>query len=108
MKSLARSLRKHQTDAENILWRSLRNRRMSGYKFRRQHSIGPFIADFVCLEKKLIIELDGGQHSVKIELDSKRTEYLESKGFRVVRFWNNHILHETEAVLDVIFLYLND
>ncbi|MCK8601984.1 endonuclease domain-containing protein [Desulfoferrobacter suflitae] len=102
MKEKARALRKNQTDAEKLLWRHLRNRQLAGRKFRRQHPIGPFVADFVCLECGLIVELDGGQHSVQVEKDEARTKYLESNGFKVVRFWNNQVLGEIEAVLTVI------
>jgi len=102
MKEKARELRKNQTDAEKLLWHHLRNRRMAGYKFRRQHSIPPYIVDFVCIDKKLILEIDGGQHSLNKEEDNKRTAYLESKGFKVFRFWNNQVSNETESVLEVI------
>ncbi|HVN72099.1 MAG TPA: endonuclease domain-containing protein [Desulfomonilia bacterium] len=100
--SRARSLRKGMTDAEQLLWRHLRNRRLDGHKFRRQHSIGPFVADFVCIEKGVIVELDGGQHVLSSGKDGKRTRFLESKGFRVLRFWNHDVLKETEAVLITI------
>lgn len=105
MKELARSLRKKQTDAESILWWYLRNRNLESHKFRRQHVIEPYILDFVCLQKSLVIELDGGQHLDELnqERDKERTEYLLSKGFRVVRFWNNEILTQMEAVLDKIY-----
>lgn len=102
MKEKARSLRKDQTDAEKRLWYHLRDRRLAGHKFRRQHPIGPFIVDFVCLETCLIVDLDGGQHALEIEEDRNRTAYLETRGFRVLRFWNNQVLNETEAVLTVI------
>lgn len=75
-KLLARELRKNMTDAERIIWYYLRDRRLSGWKFRRQHPIGPFIVDFICIEKKLIVEVDGGQHNLNSEIDIKRTEYL--------------------------------
>ncbi|PIU52953.1 MAG: endonuclease domain-containing protein [Deltaproteobacteria bacterium CG07_land_8_20_14_0_80_60_11] len=90
------------TDAERVLWYNLRDRRLGGWKFRRQHAVGPFIVDFVCLEKKLVIEVDGGQHAEMIVQDDNRTEYLSKSGYRVVRFWNNQVLQETEAVLQVI------
>ena len=75
---------------------------MVGFKFKRQYPVGPYIVDFVCLEKKLVIELDGGQHAFSLMTDVKRTRYLETKGYRVMRFWNNQVLQETEAVLSVI------
>jgi len=107
-KQLARNLRKNLTDAEKRLWYNLRDRQLGGWKFRRQHVIGPFIVDFVCLEKKLVIELDGGQHAEMEAQDQKRTDYLIRKGFRVMRFWNNEVLQETEAVLETIFDMLSD
>jgi very-short-patch-repair endonuclease len=102
MKRKAGVLRKNQTDAERLLWRHLRDRRLAGHKFRRQHPIGAFIADFVCIERRLVIELDGGQHVLQIEDDNRRSLYLKSKGYGVVRFWNDEVLKETQAVLEAI------
>lgn len=102
MKQLAKNLRKNQTDAERKMWRHLRNRALAGFKFRRQCPIGPYIVDFVCLEKMLIVEIDGGQHNENIQKDSRRTRHLESRGFKVLRFWNNEVLANIESVLDVI------
>ena len=102
MKHLARELRKNQTDAEKLLWSRLRNRRLEACKFRRQEPIGPFIVDFVCLEIKLILELDGGQHSEQRERDDQRTHYLQALGYRVLRYWNHEMLNETDAVLESI------
>lgn len=102
MRYLAKKLRKNITDAEQLLWQCLRDRRLGGYKFRRQHPIGAVIVDFVCLEKKLIIEVDGGQHGKQLEADAKRSDYLREKGYRVLRFWNNGVLQETESVLSVV------
>ena len=102
MKAKARNLRKTQTDAEARLWQRLRNRRLANCKFRRQHPIGPYIADFVCIERRLVIEVDGGQHAAQEKKDNARTAYLESKGFRVVRFWNHDVLTEMDAVLERI------
>jgi phosphoribosylanthranilate isomerase/very-short-patch-repair endonuclease len=101
----ARDLRKNGTDAEALIWYFLRNRQIAGYKFRRQYPIEPYIADFACLESKLIIELDGSQHNedAAIKKDAARTAYLESKGFKVIRFWNNDIFQNTESVLDAIW-----
>jgi len=90
------------------MWKHLRNRRLDGWKFRRQHPIGKFIVDFVCLEKKLIVEVDGGQHAQNLESDAKRTEYLRQKGYRILRFWNNEVLQETEPVLNSILLALSE
>jgi very-short-patch-repair endonuclease len=102
MKHRARSLRKNMTDVERLLWGRLRNRQLGGYKFRRQHPIGQFFVDFVCLEKKLVIEVDGGQHAMNLDADVKRSDYLKERGFRVLRFWNNEVLEERESVLSVI------
>jgi very-short-patch-repair endonuclease len=92
MKNLARTLRKDSTDAERWLWQRLRNRELLGWKFRRQHPIGCYIVDFACIERKLIIELDGSQHAESQTADSERSEYLEDKGFQILRFWNNDVL----------------
>ena len=100
--SRARQLRKQSTDAEKILWRHIRSRQLAGYKFRRQAPIGKYIVDFLCYEQKLVIEIDGGQHQLRSKSDSERTNWLEAQGFRVVRFWNNQVLAETEAVLEAI------
>ncbi|HVA41524.1 MAG TPA: DUF559 domain-containing protein [Candidatus Binataceae bacterium] len=99
--SRARQLRRNQTRAELELWMRLRGRQL-GAKFKRQHRIGPYITDFRCLERQLVIELDGGQHSEQMEADRKRTAYITSRGFRVLRFWNDQVLKETYAVLDQI------
>ena len=98
----ARNLRKRSTDAENTIWKYLRANRLKGLKFRRQAPIGRYIADFVCHEKKVIIELDGGQHSEKPEEDQARDEWFRKEGFRVLRFWNNDVLSQTEVVLEAI------
>jgi len=95
------------TNAERLLWQHLRNRELGGYKFRRQRPIGPYIVDFVCLEKKLVVEVDGGQHAGQVELDTKRSGYLKEKGYQVLRFWNNEVLKEIESVLTVILLSLD-
>ncbi len=99
----SRDLRINATDAEKKVWQQLRLRNLSGYKFRRQHPIGNYIVDFVCLERKLIVELDGGQHQDSLEYDSKRSERLEGKGYRVIRFWDNEALQDTDAVIKAIF-----
>jgi len=103
VKDFARNLRKEQTEAERLLWSYLRNRQMEGCKFRRQWPIGSYIVDFACLSRKLLIELDGGQHAEAIVYDEDRTKFLEAKGYRVIRFWNNEMLLETEAVLQRIY-----
>ena len=107
MKKHVRDLRRHMTDAERLLWQHLRNRQPAGCKFRRQHPIGPYIVDFVCHERKLVIEVDGGQHAENLSHDTKRSDYLKKKGFEVLRFWNNEVLQEIESVLDAIFGYLS-
>lgn len=106
-KQFARTLRKNQTEAEKWLWRNLRNRELGGFKFRRQYGIGKYIVDFICTEKNLIVELDGGQHALQVEQDEVRSEFLKGKGYRVLRFWNNDVLQEGEAVLEVIMHHLN-
>ncbi|WAR44706.1 endonuclease domain-containing protein [Methylomonas rapida] len=100
--SNARNLRKNQTDAERLLWRHLRDRQLCGQKFRRQFPVEPFIVDFVCLEVKLIVELDGGQHAEQLEYDQCRTEQLQKRGFKIIRFWNNEVLQNTTGVLEAI------
>ncbi|MGB7293984.1 MAG: DUF559 domain-containing protein [Candidatus Aminicenantales bacterium] len=98
---LARILRKRSTGAENFLWKQIRAKRLNRMKFRRQEPIGKYIVDFVCREKKIIIELDGGQHSEQREKDQERDEWLRSEGFRVLRFWNNDILRKIEDILEI-------
>ncbi len=97
----ARQLRIDMTDAERRLWSALRGRRLKGYKFRPQHPLGPFIVDFACLEHRLVVEADGGQHADSDD-DRRRTAWLERRGWRVVRFWNNDILANPEGVQDVV------
>jgi len=106
--SSARRLRKHPTDAERLLWRHLRLRQLGGYKFRRQQPLGPYIVDFVCLEQRLIVEVDGGQHAEQTEDDAQRTAWLEAEGFRVLRFWNTEVLQDTKTVQEVIRAALDD
>jgi len=103
MKDRARQLRKNQTEAEKLLWSYLRNRQIEDCKFRRQWPIGPYIVDFACLFRQLIIELDGGQHADAITYDETRTRFLEEEGYKVIRFWNNDMLSEPEAVLQRIY-----
>ncbi len=102
LKSLARNLRRQQTHAERKLWRLLRARQCGGYKFRRQVEIGQYIADFVCLDAKLIIELDGSQHLDQLPSDLVRSRELEFRGHRVLRFWNHEVLNQTTEVLEAI------
>ncbi len=101
-KRTAQQLRQDQTDAEAKLWSKLRNRQLSGHKFRRQVPIESFVVDFVCYEARLVIEVDGGQHDDQAEKDARRTEILVDAGFRVIRFWNNEVLGNCEGVLETI------
>ena len=108
MKDRARSLRQDMTDAENRMWYFLRNRRLNGYKFVREYVIGCYIADFVCREKKLIIEVDGGQHMDAIEYDQRRTAHLIKLGYNVLRVWNNEVFNNIEGVLATILSSLEN
>ncbi|MDD2915662.1 MAG: endonuclease domain-containing protein [Gallionella sp.] len=98
----AKALRSNLTDAEQKLWYHLRAHRFMGRKFKRQKPMGRYVVDFVCLEEKLIIELDGGQHSESVEYDQVRDSWLRSEGYTVLRFWNNELLNEMEGVLERI------
>ncbi|MDX1377938.1 MAG: endonuclease domain-containing protein [Anaerolineales bacterium] len=102
----ARALREELTPAERKLWSVLRGKKLNGVSFRRQHAIGNYIVDFVSIKKKLIIELDGSQHLEQTEYDEERTRYLESQGYRVVRFWNNQVEKEPDGVVRAIELAL--
>jgi very-short-patch-repair endonuclease len=104
--SRARSLRKNSTETERRLWYAIRNRRLGGFKFRRQVWLGEYIADFVCVERKLIVELDGGQHAQSREYDERRTAALQARGFRVVRYWNSEVLMNLDGVLDDLLKHL--
>jgi len=97
----ARRLRRNQTDAERLLWFRLRDRRLGGWKFKRQVPIDRFIVDFFCADAKLIIELDGGQHDRDRERDANRTKILEAMGYLVARFWNN-VMRNIDGVLEDI------
>lgn len=101
----AQLLRKNSTVAEKNLWFNLRNNNL-GVKFRRQVPLSNYIVDFVCMEKRLIIEVDGGQHQENLAYDQKRTTELEAMGFKVIRFWNNEILQQIDSVMSCIFNYL--
>ena len=98
----AKQLRKDATDAEKLLWRYLRSRSLENVKFRRQQPFGTHIVDFISTEKKLVIELDGGQHATNKAHDLDRDQYIESEGYKVLRFWNNDVLQKTEGVLERI------
>ena len=96
----AAQLRRDRTDAEDRLWQAIRNRQLGGYKFRFQSSLLPYVADFLCHEAKLIVELDGGQHCENA--DAVRTAPLESRGFRIIRFWNNDVIENFDGVVETI------
>jgi very-short-patch-repair endonuclease len=99
---IARKLRKEMTPEEHILWYRLRSKRFSGYKFRRQFPLDKFVADFVCLAKRLIVEADGGQHNQNA-YDVERDKYLQSQNFTILRFWNSDINQNLESVLQKIY-----
>ena len=98
IKKYSRVLRKDLTDAEQLLWRHLRANQL-GIKFRRQHSVGRYILDFACISAQLAIELDGGQHIEMYTQDTERTAWLEDKGWRILRFWNNEVFDNVDGVL---------
>ena len=107
MNDYARELRNNATDAERLLWRHLRRRQLNGFKFRRQRPMGKYICDFVCLEAGVIVELDGSQHVADAPYDANRDNYLRAHGYRVLRFWNEQVSLETEAVVETILQALN-
>jgi very-short-patch-repair endonuclease len=90
------------TDAERMLWHAIRAKQLQGCRFRRQHPIGVYIADFACIDKKLVVELDGGQHQEQMDYDERRTLFLQTQGWRVLRFWNNEVLSNLDGVLSNI------
>ena len=105
---LAKDLRRDLTQMERKLWKILSAKKLGGYKFRRQQAVGEYIVDFVCMEKKLIVELDGGQHAeIRADHDLGRTYFLEKNGYTVLRFWNNEIFESLEGVADTILEALN-
>ncbi len=103
----AKQLRRNSTDAERNLWSHIRNRQLQGWKFRRQLPVGQYIVDFACPELRLIIEIDGGQHAEQVLYDLGRTRFLQSKGYKVIRFWNNEVLGNIEGVLEALTLTLS-
>ena len=107
LRERARSLRKTQTDVEAMMWRLLRSRELAGCKFRRQHPVVGYIADFICLDRKVIVELDGGQHDGNVQYDQARTHRLNEAGFRVLRFWNHQVIESREAVLEAVLAFVN-
>ncbi len=98
----AREMRKNPTPAEDALWKVLRKKNLEKFKFRRQHPMGNYIVDFYCPEKKLVIEVDGGQHSEQENQDAERSCFLESRGCHVIRFWNNEVMENISGVVEVI------
>jgi very-short-patch-repair endonuclease len=104
----ARELRKNSTDAERFLWQHLRLRQINGDRFRRQRPVGPYILDFVCLEKKVAIEVDGGQHNEAARYDRQRDDWLREQGFVVLRFWNHEVLTQIDVVKEVIWKALTE
>ena len=106
---LARRLRQNQTEAEKFVWRRLRNRRFANFKFRRQMPVGQYVVDFVCLQHRVIVELDGGQHNDEThkEHDSRRDGWLRSQGFTVLRYWNHEVFTEWDAIEEAIWRQLN-
>jgi very-short-patch-repair endonuclease len=98
----ARQLRRNPTDAERLLWRKLRFWQVDGLKFRRQQPLGQYIVDFVCLEKRLVVEVDGGQHAEDANYDNNRDAWLREQEFIVLRFWNNDVLKNTDDVVTAI------
>ncbi len=96
------NLRHNQTEAESRLWAVLRSHRVNDVHFRRQHAIGPYIVDFCAPQKKLVIELDGSQHLDQEDYDAERTAFLESKGYRVLRFWNNEVINNMDGIVITI------
>jgi very-short-patch-repair endonuclease len=103
---MSRALRRRMTNAEKRLWAALRGRRFLGFKFVRQLPLGNYIVDFACRYPKLIIEVDGGQHDWRAHRDELRTQWLETHGYRVVRFWNNEVLQDLDSVLEHILAVL--
>lgn len=108
--AFARKLREGQTEPERFLWSILRNRRLAGTKFRRQHPIDPYVLDFYCHDARLAVELDGGQHNSEEgqTYDERRSLFLKRSGIKVLRFWNHEVFEDTESVLDAIAWALSD
>ena len=106
IRSRARRLRRNPTEAERSLWQKLRFWQVNGYKFRRQQPLGNYVVDFVCLETRLVVEVDGGQHAQQADYDSHRDDWLSGQGFVVLRFWNNDVLNNIDGVMEVILKHL--
>jgi very-short-patch-repair endonuclease len=99
MHQRAQALRRSLTEAESRLWRAIRAEQIEGHKFRRQHTLGSYIVDFISLDARLIVELDGGQHADAVDYDDRRDAWLTSEGYRVLRFWNNDVMENLQGVL---------
>jgi very-short-patch-repair endonuclease len=106
--SRARELRRDGSRAEKICWHLIRDRRINGVKFRRQHPIGPYFADFACLSRKLVIEIDGDHHAFQVAADTRRTTAMEREGWRVLRFWANEVVQNPEGIWSAIEIALSD
>ena len=105
LRERARSMRREPTEAERRMWRVLRGRRLAAFKFRRQETIGPYIADFVCYERRVVIEIDGGQHAENA-YDGRRDAWFQDRGYTVLRFWNADVMGNSEGVQHVIATWL--
>jgi very-short-patch-repair endonuclease len=106
--SKSRELRRDSSRAEKICWHLIRDRRVNGVKFRRQHPIGPYFADFACVSKKLVVEIDGEHHAFQVEADARRTAVMECEGWRVIRFWANEVVQNPEGIWAAIEIALNE
>jgi adenine-specific DNA-methyltransferase len=106
-RKFARRLRKNLTDTEQFVWERVRRRQIGGFKFRRQAPVGPYIVDFACFERRLILELDGGQHAEQVLEDQERTRWLEAAGFRVVRFWDHEVFQDWDAIEEHLYQFLS-
>ena len=104
----ARELRRDGSRAEKICWNLIRDRRINGVKFRRQHPIGPYFADFACVARKLVIEIDGEHHAFRVEADARRTAFLQREGWRVIRFWATEVVENPEGIWNAIGIALRE
>lgn len=103
LRQFSKNLKSEMTEAEKLLWSKIRRKQLNGVKFCRQKIVGNYIVDFLSFEKRLIIELDGGQHASQTEYNSVRTKYLEEQGFTVIRFWNNEVLQRTDDIMNMLW-----
>ena len=108
IRDFARGLRRSTTEIEALVWSRLRRRQLGGYRFRRQHPVGRYVVDFVCLEQRLAVELDGDQHAEQAEYDRARDDDIRQRGFRVLRFWDSEVLADLDAMLDTILAALEE